>query len=303
MENTTKVHIPVLLPETLDLLQIKPFSLLLDCTLGLGGHSYEILTRFPNVKIIGIDQDEENLSFAQNRLKEFGSRISFHHSNFSQLKSVIRSEGLETVDGILMDLGLSSPHVEIAERGFSFLRDGPLDMRFDRRGKLTAREIVNTYPAEKLQKLFSDYGQETEAKTVALAIVKARMTTPIDTTLQLTGIVDQAKRFKKFGKTSATNVFQALRIAVNSEFEVLEKALEDGVNLLSKGGRIVVISYHSLEDGIVKRFFKKYEAKGKKDISLQKLKLITKKPMTPSEKEISENIRSRSAKLRVAEKV
>ena len=317
MEEKPKIHIPVLLSESLSYLKIRPSAVIVDATLGLGGHSQAILEQNPTVKVIAIDQDEENLIFAKNRLKPFGKRVLFFHSNFEKIKEVVKSAfslwgmgapdhrhsgaGKSGVDGILLDLGLSSPHVDNPARGFSFLREGPLDMRYDKSKGRTAEKIVNHASAQELQGIFSRYGEETEAKTVAEAIVKARQHKLISTTIELAEIIDNAKRFKKPGRSAATNVFQALRIEVNREFQVLEKVLEDALHLLAPGGRIVVISYHSLEDRIVKLAFKKYEAKGKKDKELQLIKLITKTPLVPTDEEIERNSRSRSAKMRVAE--
>ncbi len=305
-----KNHIPVLLRETIDYLKIRPNAVVVDCTLGLGGHMKEILAQNPTVKGIGIDQDLNNLEVARERLKGYEDRISLHHTNFENITQVVQMEmkkekGQQSclVDGILFDLGICSTHIDEAERGFSFRQDGPLDMRFDRTRDLTAADIIAKYSAEELQEIFSKFGEEKESKTVAEAIVKARKEEDITTTQKLNLIIDKAKRFKRPGKTAGTNVFQALRIAVNREFEVLEKALEAAIDVLSPGGRIVVISYHSLEDRIVKLAFKKYEAKGKKDEEFKKLKFIVKKPLTPTEEEIEENSRSRSALMRVVERV
>lgn len=299
-----KKHVSVLLSETLEYLKIRPTSTIVDCTLGLGGHTKAILDTHDGVRVIGIDQDLSNLEEAKSRLKEYGDRVSFYHTNFGKILEVVRSkEDMRGVDGVLFDLGICSTHIDEPERGFSFRKEGPLDMRFDRTKDFTAEDIIRDYSAQELQDIFSKYGEEREAKTVAEAIVKARREKPITTTTQLNEIIDNAKRFKKPGKSAGTNVFQALRIEVNQEFKVLEEALEGAIHLLTENGRIVVIAYHSLEDRIVKQMFKKYEAKGKKEDEFKLIKFIVKKPLKPTEEEIEENPRSRSALMRVVERV
>lgn len=303
MVSKPKKHVPVLLSETLDYLKIRPNTVIVDCTLGLGGHTRHILDQESTVKVIGIDQDLSNLTEAKKRLETYGNRVSFYPRNFEGIAQVVKDEDLEGVDGVLMDLGICSTHIDEAGRGFSFRQEGPLDMRFDQTKEFKAEDIIGEYSAEELQDIFSKFGEERESKTVAEAIVEARKTTDIKTTTQLNEIIDNAKRFKRPGKSAGTNVFQALRIEVNREFKVLENALTDAIHLLNSGGRMVVISYHSLEDRIVKQVFKKYEAKGKKDDELKQIKFIVKKPLKPTEEEIKENSRSRSAMMRVVEKI
>ena len=300
-----KNHIPVMLQETLEYLKIRPNTVIVDCTLGLGGHSEKILNVNDTVKVIGIDQDLSNLSEAKKRLKDYGDRVSFYHHNFSEVVHVVEEELGEfgKVDGILFDLGICSTHIDQRERGFSFRQEGPLDMRFDRTKDFSAYDIIKDYSAEELQEIFSKYGEEQESKTVAEAIVEARKITDIETTTELNEIIENAKRFRRPGRSAGTNVFQALRIEVNQEFKVLEEALDGAIHLLNEGGRLVVISYHSLEDRIVKQIFKKYEAKGKKDDEFKKIKFIVKKPQKPTQEEIKRNVRSRSAMMRVVEGV
>jgi len=295
-----KNHIPVMLSETIDYLKIRPDTVIVDCTLGLGGHTKHILDQDSTVKVIGIDQDLSNLEEAKDRLKTYGDRVSFYHGNFEEISHALEGE---MVDGILFDLGICSTHIDEADRGFSFRQEGPLDMRFDRTKEFTAEDIIREYSAEELQNIFSQFGEERESKTVAEAIVEARKNEEITTTTRLNEIIDNAKRFKRPGKSAGTNVFQALRIEVNQEFKVLEKALTDAIDALNPEGRMVVISYHSLEDRIVKQVFKKYEAKGKKDEEFKKIQFIVKKPLKPTGQEIEENSRSRSALMRVVERV
>lgn len=304
MVSKPKNHVPVLLSETLEYLKIRPNSVILDCTLGLGGHTKVILDSNPTVKVIGLDQDENNLKEAKSRLKEYGNRVKFYKSNFEDLYRIVEKEGLVGgVDGILFDLGICSTHIDEPERGFSFREDGPLDMRFDTTKDFTAADVIKEYSAQQLQEIFSKYGEETESKTVAEAIVEARRNAEIKTTLQLNKIIENAKRFSRPGRSAGTNVFQALRIEVNQEFRVLGKGLNDAIKVLVRGGRLVVIAYHSLEDRIVKLKFKEYEAKGKKDEEFKLIKFIVKTPLKPTMEEIEKNPRSRSALMRVVEKV
>ncbi|MBT6069271.1 16S rRNA (cytosine(1402)-N(4))-methyltransferase RsmH [Candidatus Peregrinibacteria bacterium] len=298
MINKPKNHISVLLSETLEYLKIRPNAVIVDCTLGLGGHTKAILDSEETIKVIGIDQDLNNLEVAKERLKGYQDRVEFVHCNFEKIAEVV-----DGADAILFDLGICSTHIDEAERGFSFQKEGPLDMRFDQSKDFTAYDIIKKYSAEELQEMFSKYGEETESKTVAEAIVEARKKEDIKTTTQLNSIIDTAKKFKRPGRSAGTNVFQALRIEVNEEFRVLERALEEAIDVLNPGGRLVVISYHSLEDRIVKQMFKKYEAKGKKEDEWKKIKFIIKKPLKPSEDEIERNSRSRSAMMRVVERV
>lgn len=304
MVSKPKNHVPVLLPETIEYLKIRPNSVILDCTLGLGGHTRAILDSNPTVKVIGLDQDESNLEEAKSRLKGYGNRVKFHRCNFENLYRTVEEEGMVgKISGILFDLGICSTHIDEPERGFSFREDGPLDMRFDTVKDFTAADVIKEYSAQRLQEIFSKYGEETESKTVAEAIVEARRRAEIKTTLELNKIIENAKRFRRPGRSAGTNVFQALRIEVNEEFRVLEKGLNDAIKVVSKGGRIVVIAYHSLEDRIVKLKFKEYEAKGKKDDEFKLIEFIVKTPLKPTMEEIEKNPRCRSALMRVVEKV
>ncbi|MFH0820962.1 MAG: 16S rRNA (cytosine(1402)-N(4))-methyltransferase RsmH [Candidatus Peregrinibacteria bacterium] len=310
-------HNPVLLTETLDLLNLRTDAPacrqawhVIDCTLGLGGHSLEILKRIgPKGKLMVFEQDENNLNIARRNLKDYESQIIYIHDNFETLAENVKKHQFAPVHAILMDLGLSSPHVDDPERGFSFMKEGPLDMRFDPRQQLTAEHIVNHYSERELADIFFHYGEEKWARSIARKIVEAREKKPIRTTTELAELIKSSARFS--GKINpATLTFQALRIAVNREIEVLEKTLDQAVQLLAPNGRIAVISYHSLEDRVVKNKFRFYtrECICPKELPLcqcnfqKSLYLITKKPIIPSGIEVSGNPRSRSAKLRVAEK-
>jgi 16S rRNA (cytosine1402-N4)-methyltransferase len=254
-----------------------------DCTLGGGGHTEEIKIQNPKSKIYGIDLDQEALEAARIRLAKF-ENIEFIHDNFRNIKKFVR----EKVDGILFDLGVSSHQIQEARRGFSLQKDGPLDMRMDPSQNLTAKDILNRSNQDKLQKIFREFGEERFAHRIAKAIVRKRGVEEINTTLELKKIVEKAiPTWRK--RESVTRIFQALRIAVNQELDNLKTALDHAIDLLKPGGRIAVISYHSLEDRIAKH-------------TLKKLKVLTKKPLLPSADEISSNPRARSAKLRAAEK-
>ena len=320
---TEQMHIPVLLSETLDHLNLKAgprqdsgllrSKTVVDCTLGLGGHSLEILKKIGKKgHLIAFEQDENNLKVAKSKLEDLnskiGAKISFIHDNFENLKSQISNLKLDSVDAILFDLGLSSPHVDDPERGFSFKNDGPLDMRFDKRQNLTAEKVVNSCKEKDLADIIFEYGEERRSRVIARKIVEERKKEPIKTTARLAEIVKQTIKGKS--KTHpATCVFQALRIYVNRELEVLTKALDDAINLLKLKGRIVVISYHSLEDRIVKRKFKYYaqDCICPKELPVcqcnfqKKLYILTKRPIISTDIEVKKNPRARSAKMRVAE--
>ena len=303
-------HIPVLLTETLDLLNLKANTHVIDATLGLGGHSLEILKRIgPRGKLMAFDQDERNLKEAKKRLKKYEKQVLFIHSNFEHLADYASEHHFQP-DAILFDLGLSSPHIDDPKRGFAFMKEGPLDMRFDKRQELTAFRVVNSYPEKALADIIFRYGEERKSRLIARVIVLARKKSPIKTTTQLAEII--AKEIR--GKSRihpATLTFQALRIYVNRELEVLEKALEQALKLLRKGGRLVVISYHSLEDRMVKNFFRDQTRNCicPKELPMcqckfeKKLYILTRKPIIPSGIEVSQNPRSRSAKLRGAERL
>ncbi|NPB08062.1 MAG: 16S rRNA (cytosine(1402)-N(4))-methyltransferase RsmH [Aquificae bacterium] len=291
------LHRPVLLKESVDLLTGNGGRVYVDCTLGLGGHAREILSRREDIFLIGIDRDEEALDLARENLKEYEGRFSLYKANFADIDLVLREEGLEAVDGFLFDLGVSMYQLK-SRRGFSFQVDAPLDMRMDRDQSLTAYRVVNEYSEKKLSEIIRKYGEERFARKIAREIVKRRKEKPIETTSELAEIVASAvPPSYRYGRIHpATRTFQAIRIEVNKELENLEKALGKTPSLLNPGGRLVVISFHSLEDRIVKRFMKEKEREGV-------FRILTKKPITPSEEEVRENPASRSARLRAAEKV
>lgn len=271
---------------------------IVDATLGLGGHAKAILENLSKSgKVIGFDADYDHIKEAKKKLRKFKDRVIFIHSNFEHLQEELQKTRVRAVDGVLFDLGIASPHVDFADRGFSFLREGELDMRFNRKEGKTAAEIVNNYSEKELIRIFKEYGEEKKARRIAMEIRKRRKSRRFKTTTELARFIE-----KKVGRSGrihpATRVFQALRIEVNRELEVLPEALRQAVEVLKSGGRIVVISYHSLEDRIVKNFFRDL-SRGDDQI----LKLITKKPLVPTESEIAENPRSRSAKLRIVEKI
>src|SRR4030066_348756 len=304
-------HVPVLLMEAVELLNCKSSGIYIDCTIGAGGHAERILElTSPDGKVVGIDQDEEILKIAGERLKRFGERVRLMHGNFSDIKGIMKDE---RADAILFDLGVSSYQLENKERGFSFMSDAPLDMRMDKKAEITAADIVNSASERELSDIFFKYGEEGFAKRIASFIVKERETKPVATTLQLSNIITKAvpARFHAQNIHPATRTFQALRIAFNHELEILERSLLDAVDILKPKGRMCVISFHSLEDRIVKRTFQRLE-KGcvcPPRIPIcqcgikPSMKIITKKPVAPAEEEINANPRSRSAKLRAAEKL
>jgi len=290
---TLFIHIPVLLQEVLTYLKPEPKTVWLDGTVGLGGHSEALLTRvLPEGRLLAMDRDPRNLAMAKQRLSAFTDAVIFVCDSFAQAKSHAYAHGFTSFDGILLDLGFSSAHLQDASRGFSFLASGPLDMRYDPSSQtLTAQEIVNTWSEDQIARIFRVYGEELKARRFAQAIVKERTKHPLTTTTQLADLIEQEVGHR--GKIHpATQIFQALRIAVNDELGELERALPDLVELLKPGGRIAIISFHSLEDRIVKTFFQQ----------CSQLNVVTKKPVTATQTEIKQNPRARSAKLRVAEK-
>jgi len=307
---TELTHQPVLLSEAIDLLNLEANTHVIDGTLGLGGHSLEILKRIgPKGRLMAFDQDERNLNEAKNRLKPYEKQVTFIHDNFENLAGQAKKHKFQP-DAILLDLGLSSPHIDDPERGFAFMKEGPLDMRFDKRQDLTAARVVNSYPEKDLADIIFQYGEERRSRLIARVIVQARKKSPIKTTTELADVIGKAIRRK--GKIHpATQTFQALRIYVNRELEVLQETLEQALNLLTKGGRLVVISYHSLEDRMVKNFFRDQTRNCicPKELPIcqcnfkKKLYILTRKPIIPSGIEVSQNPRSRSAKLRAAEKL
>ncbi len=284
------MHIPVLLEPAVDLLLGNGGTIYVDCTLGLGGHARRILEKNPKAFLVGIDRDPYALELAKDNLKDFEGRFSLYHANFSDLDEVLKREGIEKVDGFLFDLGVSSLQLK-SPRGFSFQRDEPLDMRMNPEDRISAYHVVNKYSERELERIFREYGEEPYSKRVARAIVLARAKKPIETTGELVKIITAVLPYKRGKIHPATRIFQAIRIEVNQELKSLEIALYKTLDFLRPGGRLVVISFHSLEDRIVKNFIKSH------------LKPLTKKPITPTIEEIRENPSSRSAKLRVGEKV
>jgi 16S rRNA (cytosine1402-N4)-methyltransferase len=290
------VHVPVLLLEVIEQLQPRSGGIYVDGNLGLGGHSEAILKHSsPDGRVIGLDWDERALGLAMERLNVYGDRINCVRSNFAEIDRVLADLGVTEVDGILLDLGLSSLQLDEGQRGFSFRGSEPLDMRMDDRVSVTAADLLNTASEEELADIFYYFGEERQARRIASAISAARVRRPFKTTDQLVDLVEKAipRRFHPRKIHVATKVFQGLRIAVNRELDNLARILEIGSGLLKKGGRLCVISFHSLEDRMVKRSFLE-------DIHLE---AVTRKPLRPSEKECLENPRARSAKFRVAERV
>lgn len=300
------MHKSVLLIESINGLNIKPDGTYIDCTLGYAGHSGEILKRLETEGFLfAFDQDEEAVNFSYDKLSKIGNNFKIFHNNFRNIKECITDK----VDGILFDLGVSSPQLDDASRGFSFHKDAPLDMRMDKRQELDAYKVVNTYPLEKLIDILYIYGEEVNAKSIAKGIISNR---PINTTLELADVIKENVPISYRKKSNpCRKTFQAIRIEVNSELSILEKSLMDAFSLLKPNGRMCVITFHSLEDRIVKNVFKKLcsddiNSKNLPVVPLEmraKAKLITKKPIIPSGNELELNNRSRSAKLRIIEKL
>lgn len=314
MEEIRFSHVSVLLHECIEALQIKPNGIYVDCTTGGGGHSLEIAKRLTDGgRLIAIDRDEDALRAAGKRLADFADRVTFVHSNYAMLQSVLADLGIPGVDGVLADLGVSSYQLDTAERGFSYMQDAPLDMRMDREQPLRAYDVVNTYSEEELRRILYDFGEEKFARNIAANIVKKRSERPIETTLELAELVKASmpKTAREGGHHPAKRTFQAIRIEVNSELSSIPPALDAAVHALNPGGRIAVITFHSLEDRLVKQKFAALSSGctcprefpvcvcGKKPV----VRVITKKPVTAGEDELEVNPRSRSAKLRVAEKI
>ena len=306
-------HRSVLLEETVNGLNIKPDGIYVDGTLGGGGHAYEICRRLGNKgSIVGIDQDEAAIEAAGIRLKDFGEKVTIVRSNYCEIKSVLQGLGIDKVDGIVLDLGVSSYQLDTAERGFSYREDAPLDMRMDRRQTMTARDIVNDYSEKDLYRVIRDYGEDKFAKNIAKHIVIEREKRSIETTGQLTEIIRGAipMKFQKKSGHPAKRTFQAIRIELNRELDVLKNSLDEMIDLLNPGGRLCIITFHSLEDRIVKSAFKKNEdpCTCPKDFpvcvcgKVSKGSILTRKPILPSEEELEENSRSKSAKLRIFER-
>ena len=305
-------HKPVLLEECLDALAIRPDGTYLDGTLGRAGHSLEILRRLTTGRLIGIDRDMTAIEAAKERLAEFSDRVTLVHSNFSELGSVLENLGISGVDGMLFDLGVSSPQLDEAQRGFSYMQDAPLDMRMDASAALDAREVVNTWSGDELKRILRDYGEERYAAQIARAIVREREKKPIETTMELVEIIRSAMPAAALREKQhpAKRSFQAIRIAVNGELDALPPMLEAATGALRPGGRLAVITFHSLEDRIVKQTMRDLATGctcpsefpvcvcGKKP----KLELVSRKPIVSGAAELEENPRARSAKLRVAQR-
>jgi 16S rRNA (cytosine1402-N4)-methyltransferase len=293
-------HIPVLLEEVLDYLDSEREGIYVDCTIGLGGHAYEIVKRNPNASLIGFDIDEKSLLRAKEKLQPFADRVELYHSDFRYLPDI--KIDFSKIRGILLDLGMSSFQLDSPERGFSFNKEGPLDMRMDLRNKITAHKIINKYSEHKLAQIFYEYGELRQSKRLAREIVSKRKIRKFETTTQFCRIVEEICRWRpQKGKIHpAAKVFQALRIEVNQELMSLSGFLERIAHMIPKKTHIIAISFHSLEDRIVKHTFAGLAAPGN---SPPFLKILTKKPVIPTEEEISTNSRARSAKLRAAEKI
>lgn len=307
-------HVSVLLKETIEQLNIRPDGIYVDGTLGGGGHAFEVCKRLSDRgRFIGIDQDADAIVAAGERLKEFGDRVTIVRSNYCNMRMELQKLGIDRVDGILLDLGVSSYQLDTVARGFTYREDAPLDMRMDQRRKQTARDIVNGYSEAELYRVIRDYGEEKFAKNIAKHIVSAREKKPIETTGELSEIMKGAipAKVRMNGGHPAKKTFQAIRIELNGELEVLKDSLDDMIDLLNPGGRICVITFHSLEDRIVKTIFKTNENPctcpsnfpvcvcGNKP----KGRLAVKKPIVPGEEELKENKRSKSSKLRVFERI
>ena len=301
-------HIPVLLHESIDLLDVRDGKTYLDLTLGRAGHSSEILKKIPHGLLIAFDQDEQAIVESKASLESIGKNFKIVHRNFMDLEEVLQEEGISGVDGILADLGVSSPQLDEANRGFSYKEDAPLDMRMDQSQTLSAKVVVNTYSLNDLARVINDYGEDKDAYRIAKAIVKAREKKPIETTFELVDVIKSVKSAKELAKKGhpAKQTFQAIRIEVNHEEEALEKLLEVGPKLLNRGGRMAIITFMSLDDRLVKKAFRKlttvegsrtgYELPG--EVEEADYIDLTKKPILPSEEELEANRRATSSKLR-----
>lgn len=311
----TYVHVPVLVREVVEWLKpgISQLAVLIDCTLGGGGHSLALLEAAPDLKVVGIDRDDGAIEAARRSLRSYEDRVQFFKANFAEAPQTARRAGFENVGAILWDLGVSSPQLDRADRGFRFRDGGPLDMRMDPQDEITARDVVNTYPVARLAKVISRYGEERFARRISSAIAKRREQRPFETTEDLAEVVKLAipAATRRRGQHPARRTFQALRIEVNQELVSLETGLGDSLRVLIPGGRAAVISYHSLEDRIVKRTFEDMSrgCKCPKDLPVcvcgakAELRILTRKPVRPSTEEIERNPRADSARLRVAERL
>jgi 16S rRNA (cytosine1402-N4)-methyltransferase len=295
------LHVPVMLPEVLDFLKLSPGQVIVDATLGTGGHAVEILKRItPKGRLIGIDRDENSLAICRQRLGEFKDSTEFVHANFSDLDQILANLGIEKIDGIVFDLGISSYQLHDAQRGFSFQEEGPLDMRLDKSSYICAYDLVNNLNENEISAMLWNFGQERWHNRIAHLLVQERRNEPISTTKQLANLVMRAipHRYRRsyYRIHPATRTFLAVRIAVNRELEILEDTIKKAVEVLRKQARICVISFHSLEDRAIKHTFRALKADGLIDI-------ITAKPLTPMASEIEANPSSRSSKFRVAERI
>ena len=312
-EDLSYGHRPVLLEACLEALAIRPDGIYVDGTLGRAGHSLEIARRLTTGRLIGIDRDETAIAAARERLRDYMDHVTLVHSNFDRIGAILEELNISGADGMLFDLGVSSPQLDDAQRGFSYMHNAPLDMRMDRTSALDAHQVVNRWPYEELRRILYEYGEERYAPAIAKGICRARETAPIETTLQLVDVIKsamppQALREKQH---PAKRSFQAIRIAVNGELDALPPMLNAAAEHLNTGGRLAVISFHSLEDRIIKKTMQELATGctcppnfpvcvcGK----TPKMKLISRKPITPDDGELTENPRARSAKLRVAEKL
>ena len=306
-------HYSVMLDETVDGLNVHSGGIYTDGTLGGGGHSFEILSRCENVRLIGIDQDTDALAAAGKRLGDFKESVTYVNDNFRNINSILDGLGIDKIDGMVLDLGVSSYQLDNAERGFSYMQDAPLDMRMNKTAEFSAYDVVNSYSEQQLTDIFYRYGEENWSKRIAQFIVDKRKIKPVETTHELSDIIKAAipQAARKDVAHPEKRVFQAIRIEVNGELELLKSALCDIVKRLNKDGRLSVITFHSLEDRIVKQTFSEL-AKGctcPADFPVcvcgkkPEIKIITRKPILPSRKELEENSRSKSAKLRIAEKL
>ena len=305
-------HISVLLNETISSLNLNENSVIVDATLGYGGHSSNILERINKGYLFAFDQDSEAIRHSTDRLSKIGTNFTIIQSNFVHLKDELQKRDVQEVDGFLFDLGVSSPQLDDAERGFSYHNDARLDMRMDQSQKLSAYEVVNGYSKEELSRIFFKYGEDKFSNNIAKKIVEYRETKPIETTLELVEVIKTAVPMKfRMDKHPARQIFQAIRIEVNHELDVIEPALEQALSMLKVGGRVCVITFHSLEDRLVKNYFKKMcevddRVKGMPNVPEEYLPdfcLVYNKAIAPSDEELEQNPRARSSKLRVIERI
>ena len=307
-------HVSVLLNECIDGLNIKPDGVYVDCTMGGAGHSKEIVKNLSSEGLfIGFDQDINAINTAKERLSEYSDRVKFVHNNFENIKSELEKLGITKIDGVLADLGVSSHQLDEADRGFSYMQDAPLDMRMDVRSEFSAYDVVNNYSEDELNRIIKEYGEENWSRRIAKFIVEAREESPIQNTGELVEIIKKAipKKARIDGPHPAKRTFQAIRIEVNNELGVITSLIRDVASIMNKGGRICIITFHSLEDRIVKNEFKylAIDCICPPELPMcqcdkeKEVKVITRKPILPSDEEVEVNPRSRSAKLRVAEKI